>query len=54
MLIVFAIYSAVMLWHWKEYSTGKYTTAANIFLYVGVAAGFLIMMALAAMWYSVV
>jgi|GEM_PF-3015742 len=53
-LIIYAIYSLIMLWHWKEYSTGKYTTVANMFMYVGVSVGFLAMMALAATWYSVV
>jgi hypothetical protein len=50
--IVFGIYSVVMLWHWKEYSTGKYTTAANMFVYLGVSVGFIMLMFLAASWYS--
>jgi len=50
--IIYGIYSAIMLWHWNEYSTGKYTTAANMFVYLGVSAGFFALMFLAASWYS--
>ena len=52
--IVYGIHSAIMLWHWKEYSTGKYTTVTNMFMYLGVSGGFLFLMFLAASWYSLV
>jgi len=52
MMILFGIYSAILLWHWKEYSTGKFTTVANMLIYVGVGGGFLLIMALAALWYG--
>ena len=52
--IVYGIHSAIMLWHWKEYSTGKYTTVTNMFMYLGVSAGFLFLMFLATSWYSIV
>jgi len=50
--IVYGVYSAIMLWHWKEYSTGKYTTVANMFVYLGVSGGLLFLMFLSASWYS--
>ncbi|MBP9750115.1 MAG: hypothetical protein KBD21_05295 [Candidatus Pacebacteria bacterium] len=53
-VVVFGIYSAVLLWHWKEYSTGRFTTVANMLVYLGVGAGCLIVMALATTWYGVV
>jgi len=53
-VLVFGVYSAVLLWHWKIYSTGRFTSAANMFVYLGVSAGFLMLMVLAATWYSVV
>jgi DNA-binding transcriptional regulator of glucitol operon len=36
-LIVFAGYSAVMLWQWKQYSTGRYTTVAYMVAYLAVS-----------------
>ena len=53
-LVVFGVYSVVLLWHWKEYSMGKFTTVANMFVYVGVGVGLLVIMALSAGWYSAV
>jgi len=53
-LIVFAVYSLVLLWHWKEYSTGRFTTTMNMFVYLGVSLGCLALMALAALWYSLI
>jgi len=47
-VLVFGLYSAILLWHWKEYSTGKFTTVANMFIYVGVGGGLLALMAFAA------
>ncbi len=51
-LIVFAVYSFILLWHWKEYGTGKFTTLANMFIYLGVSGGCLVLMVLGATWYS--
>lgn len=50
-VVVFGIYSALMLWHWKEYSTGKFTTVANMVVYLGVGAACLLVMGLATVWY---
>jgi uncharacterized membrane protein len=52
LIIGFGIYSAVLLWHWKLYSTGKFTTVANMFIYLGVSVGFIVLMVLAATWYT--
>ena len=49
---VFCLYSAILLWHWKEYSMGKYTTVANMLVYLGVGVACLIVMGLAAVWYG--
>lgn len=51
-LLLFGIFSAVLLWHWKLYSTGKFTTVSNMLLYLGVSAGFLVIMILSIFWYS--
>jgi hypothetical protein len=51
-IIIFGLYSAVLLWHWKEYSTGKFTTVANMFMYLGVSGCLLALMALSAAGYS--
>lgn len=50
--IVFCVFSAIMLWHWREYSTGKFTTTANMAVYLGVGVALLGVMALAALWYG--
>lgn len=51
-LIVFNVFSAILLWHWRTYSTGRFTTVANMLLYVGVGAGLLVAMAISALSYS--
>lgn len=51
--IGFCVFSAIMLWHWREYSTGRFTTAANMAVYFGVGVALLGTMALAALWYGV-
>jgi len=51
-LLVFGSFSAVLLWHWKLYSTGKFTTVSNMILYLAVSAGLLTMMILSIFWYS--
>jgi hypothetical protein len=43
-LIIFFGYSAVLLWQWKQYSTGKYTTVVHMFFYMGVSMIFLLIM----------
>jgi hypothetical protein len=52
LLIAFAIFSAIMFWHWKAYSTGKFTTMATMFTYLVVSGGFIVAMALAVTWYA--
>jgi hypothetical protein len=51
-ILIFVLYSAVLLWHWKLYSTGKFTTVSNAFLYLGVSAGFIFAMVFSIIWYS--
>lgn len=51
-VVVFGAYSAILLWHWKEYSTGRFTTVANMLVYLAVGAGCIITMALSALWYG--
>jgi hypothetical protein len=51
-LIVFNVFSAILLWHWRTYSTGRFTTLANMLLYVGVGVGLLVAMAISALSYS--
>jgi hypothetical protein len=53
-VIVFGLYSSILLWHWKIYSTGKFTTISNMFVYLGVGGGFIAIMALSIIWFSVV
>ncbi len=52
-IIAFSLVSAVFLWHWKQYSTGRYTTVVTMAVYLGVGGGLLGLMSLAALWYSV-
>lgn len=49
---IFSVYSAVLLWHWKKYSTGKFTTMTNMILYLSVGGGLIIVMLLSIIWYS--
>ena len=35
-LIFFAVYSAILFWQWKRYSTGRYTTPAYMLVYLAV------------------
>lgn len=51
-VVVFGVYSAILLWHWKEYSTGKFTTVTNMGVYLAVGGALLAVMALAATWSS--
>ncbi|HCC04771.1 TPA: hypothetical protein DEP58_00515 [Patescibacteria group bacterium] len=51
-LIIFGAFSAILLWHWKIYSTGKFTTVSNMVLYLSVSAGFLAIMIISIFWYS--
>lgn len=50
--IAFCVFGAIMFWHWKEYSTGKFTTTANMLIYLSVGAGCLCAMAFSALWYG--
>lgn len=51
---VFSVYSAVLLWHWRMYSTGKFTTAANMLVFLSVGIGLLLVMVFSIAWYSLV
>lgn len=50
--IIYGIFSVIMIWHWNEYSTGKYTTLANMVVYLAVSAGLFALMIFATSWYS--
>ena len=39
--IVFCIFSAIMFWHWKLYSTGRFTTVTSMTAYLVVGFGLL-------------
>ena len=54
MLTIFLVYSVILLWHWKEYSTGKYTTVGSMLMYLSVSACLFALMAASIMWYSLV
>lgn len=51
-LVVFVIFSGVLLWHWKLYSTGRYTTYASGLVYIAVSMFFIVLMVLGASWYT--
>ncbi len=51
-VITFGVYSAILLWHWKLYSTGKFTTVGNMIVYLSVGAGFIFVMILSILGYS--
>jgi hypothetical protein len=53
-VIGFGIFSATLFWHWKLYSTGKYTTVGNMVLYLTVSAGLIFVMISSIIWYSLV
>lgn len=50
--LLFLIHAAIMTWHWREYSTGAYTSVANMLVYLGVGLGFVVLMLLSSLWYS--
>jgi hypothetical protein len=50
--IIFVVFSAILLWHWSVYSTGKYTTVATTIAYASVSGGFFLLMVLSAVWYA--
>ena len=50
--ILFLVHAVIMMWHWREYSTGAYTTAANLLIFLGVGGGCIALMFLSALWYS--
>jgi hypothetical protein len=51
-VIVFGIYSAILFWHWKLYSTGKFTTVSSMIVYLSVGAGLILVMILSIFGYS--
>ncbi len=53
-VIIFGIYSAILLWHWKLYSTGKFTTVGNMVMYLSVGAFLIFVMILSIFGYSFV
>lgn len=36
-VLAFVVFSLVLIWHWKKYSTGKYTTYGSILVYLVVS-----------------
>ena len=50
--LIFLVHALITAWHWREYSTGSYTSAANLLTYLSVGTGFIILMFLSALWYS--
>jgi len=54
LFVGFAFYSMILLWHWKAYSTGRFTTVASMFTYLVVGSVLLAIMALAVVWLSAV
>lgn len=49
---LFLVHAAIMMWHWRDYSTGAYTSATNMLTYLGVGGGFLALMFISALWYT--
>jgi hypothetical protein len=52
-VLIFTLYSGMLLWHWKLYSTGKFTTVSNALLYLSVSIGFIFVMGFSIIWYSI-
>ncbi len=53
-VLIFGIFSSILFWHWRLYSTGKFTTVANMIVYLSVGAGFIFIMLLSIVWRSLV
>lgn len=53
-VITFVVFSAILTWHWKSYATGKFTTTANLLLYLLVGIALLLTMTISAVSYSLV
>lgn len=51
-VLVFVVFSLVLIWHWKKYSTGKYTTYGSILAYLIVSGGCIGAMATGALMVS--
>jgi hypothetical protein len=51
-LIVFNMFSAVLFWHWRTYSTGRFTSMTNLLMYLGVGICLLLVMAFSALSFS--
>lgn len=47
----FVAYSAIMMWHWRMYSTGRFTTVSTMIVYLTVCGGLFAIMIASAVWY---
>jgi len=52
-VVVFMIFSSILFWHWRMYSTGKFTTISNMVMYLTVSALFIVLMTASIITYSV-
>ena len=50
--VVSIVLSAVMVWHWHLYSTGRYTSRFVLLVYLSGVAACLFLMALGVLWDS--
>ena len=50
--VLFLVHALILSWHWREYSTGAYTSAANMLVYLGIGSCFLALLFFSALWYS--
>jgi uncharacterized membrane protein len=50
--VVFIVFSAILIWHWRMYSTGKFTTVSNMVMYLTVSLFFIVLMGASATAYS--
>jgi uncharacterized membrane protein len=50
--VCFVVYTAILLWHWNVYSTGKFTTISTTITYLAVSGGFFVLMGMSAVWYA--
>jgi hypothetical protein len=53
-VVGFGVFSAILFWHWRLYSTGKYTTVGNMILYLSVSSGLIGTMIASLVWFSLV
>ncbi len=52
-VLVFGVFSSILFWHWRLYSTGKFTTIGNMIVYLSVGACFIFIMFLSIVWHSI-